>query len=69
MKIPCENCVCLAICRTRYTVNCDLLYKKAVTIIPKTDKKLKEWWMVVHSFLPKTHTIRDSSGDVNNNYD
>lgn len=56
-KLPCDTCLCLALCKNREKVHCDILNKMALNV-EDDDEKIAIWWALVHSTLPDLSRIR-----------
>jgi hypothetical protein len=52
-KIPCKDCLCLPICKTKSHVKCSILYKWTVENI--------ESWGYVHKYMPKWMGVTDEA--------
>ena len=61
ITIPCEECICLAICRHRSRILCDILNSLA-SKVPNGDTDVKELWNLIHESLPYADRIRKSNG-------
>lgn len=57
IKLPCDECICFAACRSKTKVYCDILNKLALNI-PDDDEKIAVWWGMVHLTLPNLDRIR-----------
>jgi hypothetical protein len=66
MKVPCKECLVLAVCIPKTTVKCDLLDKVACEVDVNASKHVvAAWWELVHEYLPRANAIRDSGGKYN----
>jgi hypothetical protein len=70
MKIPCEQCPILAICRLKQKVLCDILARTADKIPVNKNTKLRvrnailrDWWKTLHKQLPELRSIKYSNGE------
>jgi hypothetical protein len=71
MKIPCKNCITLAICRHRNRICCDILYKEAVRVgrmsqLKSEDcrqKLIHRWWVRLKRQLHNANCIRNDKGE------
>lgn len=62
-KLICDECVCLAICKNKKKISCDILNKLAFNV-PQDDFSIRTWWGVVRLTLPNLCQIRGEHEDT-----
>lgn len=57
-KIPCKECIALAICRLKVEVTCNALVEYADTLW-KDEKRTRNYWDIINDTLPNLGALYD----------
>ena len=50
-KCPCEDCLVLAICKSKSSIRCSIL-REAFSRADYKNEKITDFWLTVHKLLP-----------------